>query len=142
MNYIKLVDGVPQNYTIQQLKNSMPNTSFPLSMSDESLAEYGMHKVATLSMPEYNNLTQQAILAEPELVDGVWTRDWQVVDLDEARAALNIREARNNLLAETDWQAVQDRTMSQAEIDYRQALRDITNQSTFPGSVVWPTKPE
>ena len=51
-----------------------------------------------------------------------------------------IRAKRNNLLASTDWWAVQDRTMTQAEIDYRQALRDITDQQTFPDSVVWPTE--
>jgi hypothetical protein len=53
-----------------------------------------------------------------------------------------IRAKRDQLLLESDWWAVQDRTMSQAEKDYRQALRDITDQSTFPDSVVWPTKPE
>lgn len=56
--------------------------------------------------------------------------------------AVTIRAKRNALLKQTDWWAVQDRTMSQAEIDYRQALRDITDQPTFPDSVVWPTKPE
>ena len=50
-----------------------------------------------------------------------------------------IRAKRDDLLLESDWMAMQDRTMSQAEKDYRQALRDVTNQSTFPDSVVWPT---
>ena len=53
--------------------------------------------------------------------------------------AERIRAQRDDLLAESDWMAMQDRTMSQAEKDYRQALRDVTNQSTFPDSVVWPT---
>ena len=52
--------------------------------------------------------------------------------------AVTIRAKRDGLLSSTDWWAVQDRTMSQAEIDYRQALRDITDQPTFPDSVVWP----
>lgn len=54
---------------------------------------------------------------------------------------LEIREQRNTLLAETDWWAVQDRTMTQAEKDYRQALRDVPTQSGFPTDIVWPTKP-
>lgn len=53
-----------------------------------------------------------------------------------------VREKRNQLLAETDWWAVQDRTMSQLEKDYRQELRDITTQAGFPLDVTWPTKPE
>ena len=32
-----------------------------------------------------------------------------------------LREERNNKLAETDWWASSDRTMTQAQIDYRQA---------------------
>lgn len=52
-----------------------------------------------------------------------------------------LREKRDILLAETDWWAVADRTMTQAEKDYRQALRDITNTYSDYATVVWPTKP-
>lgn len=52
-----------------------------------------------------------------------------------------IRDKRNALLAETDWWAVADRTMTQAEIDYRQALRDLPQQANFPLDITWPTKP-
>ena len=53
-----------------------------------------------------------------------------------------VRSHRNLLLSETDWWALADRTMTQAEIDYRQALRDIPQQEGFPTNIVWPTKPE
>lgn len=77
-------------------------------------------------------------------VDGAWvSREFNAEEL--ALHVLQkegaIRQKRNKLLAETDWWAVQDRTMSQDEIDYRQALRDITDQPTFPDSVVWPQLP-
>lgn len=52
------------------------------------------------------------------------------------------RRKRDELLAETDWWASSDRTITQAQIDYRQALRDITSQAGFPNNVTWPTKPE
>jgi len=52
------------------------------------------------------------------------------------------RKQRDELLAETDWWAVADRTMTQAEIDYRQALRDVPQQEMFPLEITWPTKPE
>lgn len=52
-----------------------------------------------------------------------------------------IRNERDRLLSQTDWWAVKDRTMSQAQKDYRQALRDITLQPEFPHNVTWPTKP-
>jgi len=62
---------------------------------------------------------------------------------ESANAEENLnRIARDKLLAETDWWAVADRTMTQAEIDYRQALRDVPAQAGFPDNVTWPTKPE
>ena len=36
-----------------------------------------------------------------------------------------LRQQRNQLLQQSDWMAVSDRTMTQAQIDYRQALRDL-----------------
>ena len=56
-------------------------------------------------------------------------------------AEQEVRGTRNSLLAETDWMALSDNTMSQEWADYRQALRDITSQEGFPYHVTWPTKP-
>lgn len=55
-----------------------------------------------------------------------------------------MRKQRDALLAETDWWTVSDRTMTQAETDYRQALRDITAHTNWPelSDEDWPTKPE
>ena len=53
-----------------------------------------------------------------------------------------VRQARNKFLTETDWWAMSDRTMTAAQTQYRQALRDITSQAGFPTSITWPTKPE
>ena len=66
-----------------------------------------------------------------------------VEDADEVSNvnAENIRFERDNLLAATDWMGSADRTMTQTERDYRQALRDITNQEGFPDNVIWPEKP-
>lgn len=52
----------------------------------------------------------------------------------------NVRAKRDELLASTDWWAVSDRTMTQEQIDYRQALRDLPSQEGFP-NVEFPTKP-
>lgn len=52
-----------------------------------------------------------------------------------------LREERNRRIAETDWWAGSDLTMTQAQTDYRQALRDITDNYTSLDDVVWPTKP-
>lgn len=53
----------------------------------------------------------------------------------------SLRVWRDRLLAETDTWALSDRTMTQAQTDYRQALRDITDNATSLDDVTWPTKP-
>lgn len=61
---------------------------------------------------------------------------------ESIRKAAAIRAERDKKLAETDWRGMSDVTMSDDWKTYRQALRDITSQDTFPESVTWPTKPE
>ena len=51
-----------------------------------------------------------------------------------------MRAIRNRLLDETDWWAVSDRTMTSAQTNYRQALRDLPADSEWP-NIEWPTKP-
>ena len=52
-----------------------------------------------------------------------------------------LRAERDRKLAETDWWAVADRTMTSEQTAYRQALRDITQSATSLDDVVWPVKP-
>ena len=53
-----------------------------------------------------------------------------------------VRLKRNQLLSDTDFYALSDRTMSAEMTTYRQALRDVTDQEGFPETITWPTKPE
>ena len=52
-----------------------------------------------------------------------------------------LREERDRRLAETDWWAMSDRTMTDAQTTYRQALRDVPASATSLDDVSWPTKP-
>ena len=56
-----------------------------------------------------------------------------------------VRAKRDKLLAESDWVAIraadQGTPVPKAWKDYRQALRDITQQTTDPDQIVWPVKP-
>ena len=61
------------------------------------------------------------------------------------RAMENLRAKRDVKLAETDYLALSDNTLSAEMTTYRQALRDITNGLTTVedvDAVVFPTKPE
>ena len=52
-----------------------------------------------------------------------------------------LREERNLRLAEVDWWASSDLTMTDAQKKYRTDLRDITKSATSLDDVKWPTKP-
>ena len=63
---------------------------------------------------------------------------------EDARALADMRERRNRLLAETDFYALSDVTMSSDMTTYRQALRDLPSGKTTKADVdgaTWPTKP-
>ena len=60
------------------------------------------------------------------------------------RAMQQLRTKRNRLIAETDYLALSDQTLSDDMSTYRQELRDITNGLTTVedvNNVTWPTKP-
>ena len=61
---------------------------------------------------------------------------------DNAALASTERSKRDDLLKATDHYGLSDVTMSEAMTTYRQALRDVPQQTDFPGTITWPTKPE
>ncbi len=62
----------------------------------------------------------------------------------DAKTATANRATRDAKLAETDFYALSDVTMSSEMTTYRQALRDLPDHSNWPnlGDADWPTKPE
>ena len=95
-------------------------------------------------------------MARHKMVDGVridFTPEEEAArDAEEAawaagafdRAMVGLRENRNRNLADTDWYALQDVTMSDAMAAYRQDLRDLPAGLTTVEevkAVTWPTKP-
>ena len=72
--------------------------------------------------------------------------NWDAVEtkLNELNAAEPLkllREERNKKIAETDWWASSDLTMTAEQTAYRQALRDITKEYSSLDDVEWPDKP-
>ena len=52
-----------------------------------------------------------------------------------------LREERNRRLAETDYLALSDATLSEDMRTYRQALRDLPANTSDPANPAWPVKP-
>lgn len=141
--YVKIANNEVEEfpYTLDQLKRDNPNVSFPETISSETLAYYNVFPVTLTEPPAHDQLVELVTMANPTLVDGVWTQAWTKVNRTEEEASSNIRAERDSRLLATDYLALSDQTLSTAMTTYRQALRDVPSQSGFPFSVTWPTKP-
>ena len=75
-----------------------------------------------------------------------WGVTWAQVsakqaELTAAEPMKALRAERDRLIAQTDWWASSDLTMTAEQTAYRQALRDITDTYQSLDTVVWPVKP-
>lgn len=73
----------------------------------------------------------------------------KIAELEAAEPMRLLRLQRDQLLTQTDWWVLPDRTATQAQLDYRQALRDLPANSSpeldEKGQLInvnWPEKPE
>ena len=76
-------------------------------------------------MPRYHNINGNIVqfTAEEEAARDAEEQAWEAGALGRAQA--NLRSRRNQLLAETDFYALSDVTMSDDMKTYRQELRDL-----------------
>lgn len=140
--YIKITNGVPEKYTIGQFRRDNPNVSYPKTIPLSFLAEQDVYPLTETNKPSFDILTQNCVEGTPEYVNGAWLKTWVVENRPQEEAEARIRSRRNDLISETDWRVLPDQTPSQAWLDYRQALRDVTDQEGFPYSVTWPIDPD
>lgn len=137
-----------------------PNISMPRVWNQNVLDALNIEAVLEAPKPDagpYQTVVRNGVVKDAK---GNWVTAWEVRDMFsddaegtkaekeaayqaglDAEAAKAVRAQRDKLLAETDWTALSDVTMSAEMATYRQALRDITAQEGFPHSVNWPVKP-
>lgn len=147
--YVKLNQGRPELATLAQLRRRHPNVSLPGeagATEEAALAALGVFPLAVGDKPVFDPMTEVCTEGAITLVDGVWTRAWQVTRKDGAEAAAALRRRRNALLAQSDWVTIRARELGQelprVWFDYRGALRRLPEQSGFPFAVHWPDPPE
>ena len=115
-------------------------TGYSLSGEPTNEQEFNDSFKKVIGEDEYGS----AILSSDTTLFGV---TWAEVQAKKTELIANqplklLRETRDRLIAETDWWASSDLTMSVERAAYRQALRDITETYSSLDDVVWPTKPE
>ena len=95
-------------------------------------------------MPRYHNINGNKVqfTAEEETARDNEEAAW--ANAAPARALASLREKRNRLLAETDYLALFDNTLSDDMKTYRKDLRDLpAGKDTVAKceNATWPTKP-
>ena len=98
-------------------------------------------------MPRYKMVNGERIqfTAEEEAQRDQEEAEWAAGEKD--RAMIELRSKRNMLLAETDWMALSDNTLSTEMADYRTQLRDLPSTISEDATVEeiapteYPTKP-
>lgn len=152
-----------------QIRKENPNMSLPRIWNDNTCVALNIEPVLRSPKPEPTAPYKIVLRDGAERDDNNnWVQAWTERDMFEtytnmegvevtkeeqetayqekldAEAAEQVRARRDGLIAETDWWASSDLTMTTEQTTYRQALRDITAHADFPHLVDadWPTKPE
>ena len=148
-----------------ELRRDNANMSFPKVWNSNVYDALNVDPVMIAAAPtegvgQYQTVSRNGV---EQNSNGDWVQAWQIVDmfadieggqtkaeqevayqttLDNS-ASENNRNKRNNLLSETDWWAVSDRTITSEQTAYRAALRDLPTHSNWPHLEAddWPTKP-
>jgi len=150
MYYVKANEGsvVKFPYSIDDLKNDNPNTSFPVDMPAATLADWGVYPVEVSPKPDVAPDQDAVINTLPDYVNGAWVLGWTVQQKTEqeiAQLADEVRAERNAKLTACDWTQLDDAPVSidrkRIWQEYRQELRGVTSQAGFPTNVTWPESP-
>jgi hypothetical protein len=150
-----------------QWRNHYKNTSLPRTWTAATLEGLKLEPVFETPKPEagqYQNAVRNGVEKD---ANGNWVWAWTVRDMfsdytDEegvehtkaeqeqayqagldAKVAEANRSKRNTLIAETDYLALSDNTLTEDMAAYRQALRDISSHTNWPNlsEADWPVKP-
>lgn len=78
--YLKLTNGQPETYSIGQLRRDNKNVSFPKSISDDTLARFGVYPYTQQDRPTYDNRTQKIEVGDFIETETGWERSWTIVD--------------------------------------------------------------
>jgi hypothetical protein len=151
--YAQVIDDqITQIIDEASLRELYPSTHFPATITQDSLEGFdGWYVVEdNTELPEYNKATEKLEFSRFFNATRV-VGQYSVVDLSVAEKAAakearvsEVRYHRDNTLNSTDYLMTSDLFNSfsavdqQKIVDYRQALRDLTDQAD-PFNITWPS---
>jgi len=100
------------------------------------LSSFGIPFTYDNKIVVWENIVNKVLPSEEEV-------QAKIAELEAAEPLRLLREERDHRLTTTDWRATIDYPGDDqaAWLEYRQALRDITNTYTSLDDVVWPEEP-
>lgn len=144
--YLRMTKDGPVKYSLTELRNDNPSTSFPAMLSEDTLSSYGVYRYTRPQAPEYD-ITIQSLedgVFEQDAV-GNWSLPFVITLLPLDVAETHVRSKRNITLSQSDWVITRayerGEPVPQEWAAYRQALRDLPQQDGFPYNVTWPEAP-
>ena len=149
-----------------QIRSDNPNVSLPKVWNDNVNETLGIDPVLAAPKPEpsgdYKSVIRNGVVQD---ANGNWVYAWTERDMfteytdddgvthsvadqqaaydarESAKLAKSERAKRDDLLKATDHYGLSDVTMSAEMTTYRQALRDVPQQTGFPQTITWPEAP-
>jgi hypothetical protein len=126
-NLFKEMIKSDNEFYVEAIESLLPNSIGKFSCSNSTILDW----IDSRTQP-----TESEIQAE-------------IVRLKAAWPLKILRKVRNLKLKQSDWWVLPDRTPTQAQLDYRQALRDLPTNSPNAAidengqliNVTWPTEP-
>ena len=143
----KYYDGTLNEEKLSQLVKSAQYEAYNFHLRDTESAPFtpesweGTLKTMDVENCEQYDPSSHRAAEVWEETDSEINIRYTVTEFSVEEKANNIRKRRDSLLRHTDNYAYSDRTMPDEIKAYREALRDITDQESFPESVSWPLEP-
>lgn len=137
--YAKIKDNVVIQYPSDPWNDHIGKV--PLDFTS-GIVEGDEYVVVKDTVPNLTNPYQKYDELTPQLIDGVWTQVWQVIDMTDTekadkkyRTMMAFRQKRNELIQSTDWAVLPDSPLTDTEktqmLEYRAMLRNMPNQPDF-----------
>ena len=135
--------------TRDEIRALHPNASLPSVWNTEVCNDLDIDPILETPAPATTRFqsANKTGVEQDSLGNWVWTwtvTDWDQTAIDAATESqgASVRADRNRRLSESDWTQVADAPVDQAAwAVYRQALRDVPNQTGFPWDITWPETP-
>jgi hypothetical protein len=123
MHYIKLTDGVPDRYTLLQLRRDNPTVSFPAEPTEELLASWDVYPYARVEKLTCDHATEVCEKQGYVATNGVYGEAYVVRNKTQAELDADVVEA-----AEYEAERVQS---IKADFDHRNSVSKVLLKISF-----------